>query len=225
MWMVEGSGLESDRVPGRESPMPLKPELRITVFSDYICPFCYIGDARLNRLKDDYSLRVNWCFLEIHPDTPAEGMPVSGLGYEEATWNQMMLSLKAMAGEEQLPFREHDFTTSSHSALLLAEAVKRSAAEVFYTLHRRLFEALFVKGENIGDRDLLRLIARQAGVEQSLVERAWQDPQYEHHLKHYQRAAQDLNVRATPTFFIGERAGRVDGALPYRDLLRVIQAE
>lgn len=37
-----------------------KPELRLTVFSDYICPFCYIGDARINRLREDFDLKVNW---------------------------------------------------------------------------------------------------------------------------------------------------------------------
>ena len=59
-----------------------KPELKVTVFSDYICPFCYIGDARLNRLRTRFELKVNWCFLEIHPETPPEGRPVRELGYD-----------------------------------------------------------------------------------------------------------------------------------------------
>jgi len=36
-----------------------KPELKVTVFSDYICPFCYIGSRRLLRLNDDYDLKIN----------------------------------------------------------------------------------------------------------------------------------------------------------------------
>ena len=44
-----------------------KPELRISVFSDYSCPFCYIGSRRLRRLGERYDLKVNWCGLEIHP--------------------------------------------------------------------------------------------------------------------------------------------------------------
>ena len=141
-----------------------KPGLKITVFSDYICPFCYIGDARLNRLRHEYDLKVNWCFLEIHPETPAEGMHVSKLGYEDAIWKQMVTTLHAMAKEEGLLFKIHDFTTNSRSALLLAEAVKRERSELFYELHNRLFESLFVDGENIGDRDVLRKIAADTGL-------------------------------------------------------------
>ena len=44
-----------------------KPVLLATVFTDYICPFCYVGDARLDRLREDYALKINWCFVEIHP--------------------------------------------------------------------------------------------------------------------------------------------------------------
>ena len=50
-----------------------KPTLLATVFSDYICPFCYVGDVRLDRLREYYELKISWCFVEIHPETPAEG--------------------------------------------------------------------------------------------------------------------------------------------------------
>ena len=63
-----------------------KPELLATVFSDYICPFCYVGDVRLDRLREDYDLRINWCFHELHPDTPAAGMDTSCLGYPDPKW-------------------------------------------------------------------------------------------------------------------------------------------
>jgi len=36
------------------------PELKVTVYSDYICPFCYVGYHRLLRLRDNYNLKINW---------------------------------------------------------------------------------------------------------------------------------------------------------------------
>ncbi len=60
-----------------------KPTLLATVFTDYICPFCYVGDVRLDRLREHFDLKINWCFLEIHPETPAEGMDTSALGYSD----------------------------------------------------------------------------------------------------------------------------------------------
>ncbi len=197
--------------------MPDKPELKVTVFSDYICPFCYIGDARLNRLRDDYDLKVNWCFLEIHPETSAAGEPVTALDYSNEQWQRMMDTLSVMAAEEGLVLRDHDFTTNSRSALLLAEAAKQCGADCFYRLHAAIFEAFFVRGDNIGDRAVLTRLARQAGVPDDAVAAAWGEDDMEQRLRAYALAAHQLEVRATPTFFIGER--RLDGAVPVDRLL------
>ncbi|WP_455234446.1 DsbA family oxidoreductase, partial [Thiogranum longum] len=90
-----------------------KPVLKVSVFSDYICPFCYVGDARLDGLRDRYDLKVNWCFLEIHPETSPEGEPIASLNYPAATWQRMMARLRQMAEEENLSLRDQDFTTNS----------------------------------------------------------------------------------------------------------------
>jgi predicted DsbA family dithiol-disulfide isomerase len=189
-----------------------KPELLATVFTDYICPFCYVGDVRLDRLRDDYDLRINWCFLEIHPETPSEGMDSSCLGYTDPGWQQMMENLSRLAEEEGITFRPQTFTTNSHKALLLAEAAKQDGADVFYALHRRLFEAYFTEGQNIGEQTVLEQLARESGVSDAVLSCAWSDAQYTQRLEQYLAAAHELKVRATPTIFFGEQQ-RIDGAL------------
>lgn len=193
-----------------------KPELRVTVFSDVICPFCYIGAARLDRLRDDYDLRVNWCFLEIHPETPAAGMPVSQLGYDPQRWQIMMTALAGLAEEDDLVFAEHSFTTNSRQALLLAEAAKEQGREVFYKLHDALFRAFFRDQENIGDVQVLKRLAAEAGMSAASVEQAWTEPRFNERLKQFLVVAQELKVKATPTIFIGEQ--RLDGAVPLEQL-------
>ena len=190
-----------------------KPELLATVFTDYICPFCYVGDVRLNRLRDEYDLKINWCFLEIHPETPAEGMATDALGYSDARWQTMMDNLATLAAEEGITFRPHTFTTNSHKSLLLAEAAKEAGTDVFYALHRGLFKAFFTEGQNIGDESVLVRLAHAAGVPDDVLSRAWTDDRYEQRLQLYMSAAQELGVRATPTVFFGEQQ-RIDGALP-----------
>jgi len=202
--------------------MRSKPELKVTIFSDYICPFCYVGDARLNRLRADYELKVNWCFLEIHPETSPEGEPVASLDYPSETWQRMMATLQEMAKEENLFFLDHDFTTNSRSALLLAEAAKYIDRDVFYRLHNRLFEAYFSEGQNIGDRECLRRLALDTGMNEEQIDAAWQDSAVEGRLQHYQKAAHDLGVKATPTYFIGEQ--RLDGAVPVGQLVQAARA-
>ncbi|GMQ83601.1 MAG: DsbA family protein [Gammaproteobacteria bacterium] len=199
-----------------------KPELKVTVFSDYICPFCYVGDARLNRMRADYDLKVSWCFLEIHPETSPEGEPVASLDYPSEAWQRMMATLRDMAEEENLSLLDHDFTTNSRSALLLAEAAKYIDRDLFYTLHKRLFEAYFSEGQNIGDRDCLRRLASGAGMSEKQVDAAWQDSVVAMRLQHYQKAAHDLGVKATPTYFIGEQ--RLDGAVPVEQLEQAARA-
>mgnify|MGYP001818588925 CR=1 FL=1 len=200
-----------------------KPVLLATVFTDYICPFCYVGDVRLQRLGEHFDLKINWCFLEIHPDTPASGMPVQELGYADDVWRQMMDNLRAMGSAEGISFREHDFTTNSHRALLLAEAAKESGADVFYRLHRRLFSAYFTEGLNIGDAAVLSELAAECGVDAGTVGRAWREEHYEQQLQRYLAGAYELKVRATPTIFFG-RENRLDGALPYEAFLRAARA-
>jgi predicted DsbA family dithiol-disulfide isomerase len=200
-----------------EGNMNNKPELAVTVFSDYICPFCYIGDRRLARLTEHYDLNVDWRFLEIHPDTPSDGIPVSELGYPPEQWRRMMENLSRMAGEEKIPFAEREITTNSRKALLLAEAAKGEGPGVFCALNEKLFAAFFGEGRNIGDDTVLRKLAEEAGVPPAVVDRAWSDPAYGERLRGNQTEASRLGIRGVPTFLIGKRI--LAGAVPAETLL------
>jgi predicted DsbA family dithiol-disulfide isomerase len=181
------------------------PELRVTVFSDYICPFCYVGHHRLMRLRDTYELKINWCFVEIHPETDAAGEPVSSLDYPSDYWNALMHNLETVAAEEGIRMATHDFTTNSHDALLLAEAAKQLGRETFYRLHEKLFSAYFIDQVNIGDRNQLRAIALACGIDEDTVESAWSDEQYRQRLLHNYDLARRYEIQGVPAFIFGER--------------------
>ncbi len=205
--------------PGIETGV--KPPLSVTVFSDYICPFCYVGDARLDTLRKGYELDVDWCFFEIHPDNPAEGKPVEELGYPPEQWKQMMANLEQMAREDGLPLAPRTFTTNSHDALLLAQAARTLVPEAFDRLHKRLFEAYFAERQNIGSRDVLRVIADGCGIEPRVVERAWSDPVYEQRLRDQSWRAAQLGVQGVPAFLFGRYI--VSGAVPAATLSRAAE--
>ena len=195
-----------------------KPRLSVTVFSDYICPFCYVGDARLDKLRAAYELDVDWCFFEIHPDNPAEGKPVEELGYPPEQWRRMMANLEQMAKSDGLPLAPRTFTTNSHSALLLAEATRSLAPQAFDGLHKRLFEAYFAERQNIGDRDVLRKIAAECAIPKDVVEQAWSDPDYEERLREQYHRAAGIGVQGVPAFLFGRHM--VSGAVPAETLFR-----
>ncbi len=202
-------------------PSSEAPELFVTVFSDYICPFCYIGDLRLARLREEYRLRVNWCLMEIHPETNPHGAEVEGIGYSPEQWAGMRATLQEMAAEEGIDFHLPDRVANSRKALLLAEAAKQLGPDIFYRLHGALFRACFDAGLDIGNETELKNIAADAGVPEGFAERAWQAPGIATRLQHHRRAAQELKVDATPTFFIGEQ--RVHGAVATQTLREAAQ--
>jgi predicted DsbA family dithiol-disulfide isomerase len=177
-----------------------------------------VGERRLARLGDTFELKVERSFLEIHPETPPEGRPISSLGYPPERWAQMMSNLARMGKEEDILFNDRTFTTNSHSALLLAEAVKSSEPEMFERLNESLFRAYFSDGRNIGDATILRRIAEETGVPRVTVDRAWSDPGVEERLQRQHEAASRVGVTGIPTFIIGNR-WIIEGAVPV-DVLR-----
>ena len=182
-----------------------------------------MGERRLARLIDTFDLKVERSFLEIHPDTPPEGRPISSLGYPQERWIQLMANLARMGKEENIAFIERTFTTNSHKALLLAEAVKETAPGVLESLNERLFRAYFSEGKNIGDATVLCRIAEEAGVPSETFDRAWSDPLYEDRLKNQGKAAARIGITGIPTFIIGNK-WIVEGAVPV-DTLRKIARE
>jgi predicted DsbA family dithiol-disulfide isomerase len=197
--------------------MPDKPTLQLAVLSDYICPFCYIGFLRLEKLREHYDLAVNWALVEIHPESPAEGKPVEQLGYPKPQLDELLRQLDELARSEGIELPRHRFTTNSHKALLLAEASKRHGADIFYALHRRLFESFLLEGQNIGDTQVLEKLAAECGVPDETLAAAWSDPASEERLRDNLLAATRAGATATPTFFIGERT--LTGAVPVERLM------
>ncbi|MBE9568334.1 MAG: DsbA family protein [Proteobacteria bacterium] len=181
------------------------PELQVTVYSDYICPFCYVGHHRLQRLRDSYELKINWCFLEIHPETSAEGEPIDSLDYPSQQWQQMMDNLKRVAREEDIPLSELSFITNSRDALLLSEACKQEGREIFYDVHEKLFTAYFVEGRNIGNRDVLIDIAKTCKVSEETIESAWSDEKHQQRLAANFDSARQHDVQSVPSFVFGEK--------------------
>ncbi len=207
-----------------------KPELKISILSDYICPFCFIGHLRLDALREVYDLKINWCFIEIHPETPAEGHSVKMLNYSDETWDEMTKSLCQLADEEGITLHKQTFTTNSRKALLLSQAVKPLGADVFYPLHEQLFNDYYIHGKNIGDESVLRDIAKQHKIPEHIVDAAWSDKyasgpanSVPSSLLPYLQYAGALQIKSVPCFIIGEQM--LSGVISRNKLLDAAKKE
>jgi predicted DsbA family dithiol-disulfide isomerase len=179
-----------------------------------------VGERRLALLGEEFDVRVERRFLEIHPETPAEGRPVSELGNPPEQWARMMENLERMGKAEGIVFSERTFTTNSHKALLLAEAAKEEGPEVFEALNEGLFRAYFTEGKNIGDPRVLRGVAEAAGVPSGRIGQAWSDAAYEDRLTRDHAAAAEIGIAAVPTFIVDGR-WIIEGAVPVEMLREV----
>lgn len=198
-----------------------RPAQRVAIYSDYICPFCFIGFLRLEKLRAEHDIDVDWRFLEIHPDNPTEGRPVTELGYPQAHWEILMANLARMAEEEGVALPERTFTTNSRRALKLARAVREHQPAVFDTVNLELYEAYFLRRQNIGDPEVLQSLAEACGVERTIAERAWNDPHYDQVLDRNRDSAARLQITGTPSYVFGEQV--YSGAIPLELLRRALE--
>jgi predicted DsbA family dithiol-disulfide isomerase len=178
--------------------------LKIVMFSDYICPFCYVGFETIRKLKPEFDFQVEWRGFQIHPDWPAEGTPadkVRGLGDEQsrqALWER----INAMAAAVGLSMKPPALLTNSRAALAATEFARESGRDE--VLEERIYRAYFNDGENIGDAGVIARLANEAGLDAGEVADAIKSPKYEMRLKNNSLAAHNRGVSGVPTFFIGE---------------------
>jgi predicted DsbA family dithiol-disulfide isomerase len=178
--------------------------LKIVMFSDYICPFCYVGFETIRKLKSEFDLQLEWRGFQIHPDWPAEGIAseqVRGMGDAEsraAVWKR----ITAMADAVGFSMKPPAMLTNSRAALAATEFARDSGRDE--ALEERIYRAYFNDGENIGDADVVARLAGDAGLDPDEVADAIKSPKYEMRLKNNSLVAHQRAVSGVPTFFIGE---------------------
>jgi predicted DsbA family dithiol-disulfide isomerase len=178
--------------------------LKIVMFSDYVCPFCYVGFETMRRLKPEFDFQLEWRGFQIHPDWPAEGIPaerVRGAG-DGASRVALWERISAMAGAVGFSMKPPAVLTNSRAALAATEFARESGRDE--ALEERIYRAYFNEGENIGDAAVVARLAGEAGLDAREVANAIKSPKYEMRLKNNALAAHQRGVSGVPTFFIGE---------------------
>lgn len=186
--------------------------LRIVAYSDYVCPWCYIGLERIERLEREFPVEVEWRPFELHPETPTTGADLRGrLGTSDRV-RAYTRNIIALAEDSGIPMRMPVVVANSHRALEAAEFAREHGG--FDALHRALFHAYFEDARDIGDIDVLCDIARSCGVDDQRLRQALADEQYRGRIDDVTDTARRDEVLSTPTF-IYEGGFRLTGAQDY----------
>lgn len=200
--------------------VPAEESISLHVWSDYVCPFCYLELPEIERLKRELGERLNvhWHAFELRPD-PQPTLEPDG-EYLHRIWNS---SVYPMADERGMALRLPPMQPRSRKALEAAEFAKRVGQ--FDTFHPKLFEAFFQHGQDIGSVEVLAQIGEQAGVDPQELIAALQDGSFTDRVINDERRASELRISGVPAALM-TRNGKaliLSGAQPYDALKQAVQ--
>jgi predicted DsbA family dithiol-disulfide isomerase len=177
--------------------------LSLVMFSDFICPFCYIGFETIRKLKPEFGFEIEWRGFQIHPEWPAEGIAASEYrrGMDPETRRLMWGRIANLAESVGLEMKSPALLANSRMALEAAEfAAEVGKGEAF---EERVFRAYFDQNLNIGSRTVLGELAAEVGLDRDALDLALVTERYQGRLKHNALVAHERGVDGVPTFFIG----------------------
>lgn len=194
---------------------------KVTVYSDYICPFCFIGKERVDRLEREFGVDVEWKGFEIHPKTPPDGSALASLGFDEATAAAIRSRVLELSDQAELKLNLPSRISNSRLALQVAEYAKERGK--FKEYHEAVFRAYWQEGKDIGSREQLFHIATEAGLNLNELESYLEGGKAADMLKQHLQEVREYGIDGVPTFVIGNKM--VAGAQPYEMLQKVLNEE
>ncbi|HEV3225905.1 MAG TPA: DsbA family protein [Acidimicrobiales bacterium] len=191
--------------------------MQALVWSDYICPWAYLGRDR-TRLLRSLDVAVTPMPYELHPELPAGGRAIRPDGRMAKAY----ADIAALCTEVELPFATPRLVPNSRRALETAEVVRGRWPEAFDALDDALFSAHFVDGVDIGDPEVIdAIVAGVVASGASAVRTAVDSGAGAEAVSRSMALAHDHGVAATPAWlFEGELV--VPGAQPRELFERIV---
>jgi predicted DsbA family dithiol-disulfide isomerase len=198
--------------------------VRLDVFSDYLCPWCYNAAVRLHDIEQEYGdrLRIHWRTFPLIPDRQP-GRRVT----EKTREGRRRVGAEEPRALFVPPDLDSALPASSVPALTAAKCAERQSAGAFARFHSRLFVAHFRDNLDISRPDVLSTVARECGLD---VERLQTDyakgDAYQAVLHDCAEGTAWFGVSALPTVIFNEKLALV-GAVPterYREMIDWILA-
>lgn len=197
-------------------------DVKIDIWSDVVCPFCYIGKRHLESALAQFPHRdqveVIWHSFQLDPDAPrTTEEPTSemlarkyGMSLEQARQNERQLEAQAatVGLEYNLANTRMGNTFDAHRLIQLAARVGLADAA-----HERFMRGYFTDGEQIGDHESLVRMATDIGLEEARVREVLASAEFAQEVRADVDRARAYGARGVPFFVFAESVG-VSGAQP-----------
>ncbi len=210
--------------------------ITITIWSDFACPYCYIGETRLQRAIEDMGLsddvQIDFRAFELDPtaskevvsSTPERFAMKYGLSLEDA--KRQIEQISELGRELGIDFRyattRYSNTRDAHRLMKLAEA-KYDRATVG-RLNEALFAAYFTENLVLADHAVLLAKALQAGLREKDVKEVLESNMYDDEVRFDEREAAMRGVRGVP-YLVFNGALAVPGAMSVDSFKAVLERE
>ncbi|WP_180017483.1 MULTISPECIES: DsbA family oxidoreductase [unclassified Acinetobacter] len=204
--------------------------MRVDIWSDVVCPFCYIGKKRLEAAakESEIELEVHWHSFQLDPEAPVR-QEVSNserlaqkYGRSVAEVEDMQRNIAAMAKQEGIEFNwegaNSGNTLNAHRIIHLAQSkgLGNEAQEAF-------FYSYMTQGLPIGERETLEDVAARIGLNPVEVDDLLDSDEFADFVKFDQEVARDqLKVTGVP-FFVFDQRIALAGAQPKEVFLQVLE--
>lgn len=204
--------------------------MRVDIWSDVVCPFCYIGKKRLEDVAEQagIELDIHWHSFELDPDAPAKHETsnterlAKKYGRSFADMEEMERNVAAMAATEGIDFQWQKANSgnsfNAHRIIHLAQSkgLGNEAKEAF-------FHAYMTEGLAIGEREVVEEIASRIGLDHAEVEYVLNSDELADFVRHDEKIAHEqLNVTGVP-FFVFDQKLALSGAQPREIFLQALQ--
>jgi predicted DsbA family dithiol-disulfide isomerase len=203
--------------------------VRVEIWSDIVCPWCYVGSRRLERALESFGhdVEIVWRSYELDPAAPAErdGTYTEhlarkyGISHDDAAARlDHMVAVGAEVGADlRFDIARPGNTFDAHRLLHLGRSLG-----VQIPLKERLLAATFTEGCPVGDRETLIKLAADVGIGADAARRALEGDDFAAAVRADEAEAHAIGVRGVP-FFVFDRRYAVSGAQPPEVLLEVLE--
>ena len=204
--------------------------MKITYWSDFACPYCYIGNTRLKRAIDDLNLDVKFDIraFELDQNAPANVQSTTverfakkyGLSHEDA--QRQVSQISGLGQDEGIDFKyETTLYTNTRDAHRLIKLAQSKYPDNVEQLSESLFNAYFVENLKLADKDVLLEISLNAGLDETDVKDVLDSDLYNIDVENDEDTALSVGIHAVP-FYLFDNKYSVPGALSYDDFKKVL---
>ena len=176
--------------------------LELVLYHDVLCSWCYVADARLDFLRDEYGSMVRWS-LRPYPLRPENQIPDKKQRAILARHFRRVSREREGKGIKPDLWTGQDPPSSSVPPLVALEAALPQGSELQRELLKAMRRAAFIEGINVARRDVQVELAARAGLDVEQFIESLDDPRVEQDVNDAVEEAEGLGIKGVPALVIG----------------------